>query len=165
MRAVVIPLFAALATFLAGCGFQLRGSYGLPFDTLYVALPESAELHAQIKRNVESGSQTRLVGSAPEAQATLTILRDQTQKSILSLDGTGRIREYQLTRVFSFRVTDAKNSELLPPGDIVLRRELTYSDTQVLAKESEEAVLWRDMQNDLVQQLLRRLAAARPKTG
>jgi LPS-assembly lipoprotein len=38
---------------------------------------------------------------------------------------------------------------------------VSYDDTQVLAKESEEQLLFRDMQSDMVQQILRRLAAAR----
>lgn len=160
MRAILILMLTAL---LAACGFQLRGSYSLPFDTLHVALPESSALHALIKRNVEAGSQAHVVASERDAQATLTVLRDVSQKNILSLDSTGRVREYQLVRSFAFRVSDSKNRELMPPGEIVIRRDITYSDTQVLAKESEEALLWRDIQNDLVQQLIRRLVAARPK--
>ncbi|MFN0162016.1 MAG: LPS assembly lipoprotein LptE, partial [Burkholderiales bacterium] len=39
-----------------------------------------------------------------------------------------------------------------------------FNDTQVLAKESEEALLYRDMQTDMVQQVLRRLAATAPLT-
>ena len=52
-------------------------------------------------------------------------------------------------------------TEYLPTSTITLRREITFSDDLVLSKESEEALLLRDMQNDLVQQLMRRLAAAK----
>ena len=31
-----------------------------------------------------------------------------------------------------------------------------------LAKEQEEELLWRDMENDLIQQLMRRLSSAKP---
>ena len=41
---------------------------------------------------------------------------------------------------------------------------LTFNDSAVLSKESEEGLLYRDMQSDMVQQIMRRLAAAqRPK--
>jgi LPS-assembly lipoprotein len=46
----------------------------------------------------------------------------------------------------------------------VIRRDISFSDALVLSKEAEEVLLWRDIQNDLVQQLLRRLAAAKPAT-
>ena len=71
------------------------------------------------------------------------------------------MREYELIRVFAFQLVNKDNRALLPPSQIVLKRDITYSDSVVLSKESEEQLLWRDMQNDLVQQLLRRLSTAR----
>jgi outer membrane lipopolysaccharide assembly protein LptE/RlpB len=63
------------------------------------------------------------------------------------------------------KYTDARPAvvatEYIPPSTITLRREITFSDDLVLSKESEEALLQRDMQGDLVQQLMRRLAAAK----
>jgi LPS-assembly lipoprotein len=162
MRALAIIL---LTTTLAACGFQLRGSYALPFNTLYIGVPETAELHAQIRRNVEAGSATKVVSTATEAEASLNVLSDRPQKNILSLDASGRVREFQLVRTFSFRVVDAKGGVMIAPSQIVIRRDISFSDAQVLSKEAEEVLLWRDIQNDLVQQLLRRLAAAKPATS
>jgi LPS-assembly lipoprotein len=158
-------LFIALA--LSACGFQLRGVYTLPFDTLYVALPESNELRAIIKRNIEASTQSRVVANVKEAQATLSILSDVPTKNILSLNSAGRVREYQLLRTFTFRVTDPKGQDFVPVSTIRITRDITFNDTTVLAKDTEESLLWRDIQNDLVQQLLRRLAAAklRPTEG
>jgi LPS-assembly lipoprotein len=154
-------LLATLA--LSACGFQLRGVYSLPFDTLYIALPETNELRAIIKRNVEASTQTRVVTEAKDAQATLTILHDEPVKNILSLNSAGRVREFQLVRTFTFRVNDVKGQEFLPASTIRITREITFNDAAVLAKDAEEVLLWRDIQNDLVQQLLRRLAAAKLK--
>ncbi len=162
MRALATLL---LTTTLAACGFQLRGSYALPFNTLYIGVPETAELHAQIRRNVEAGSATKVVSTATEAEASLNVLSDRPQKNILSLDASGRVREFQLVRTFSFRVVDAKGGVMIAPSQIVIRRDISFSDAQVLSKEAEEVLLWRDIQNDLVQQLLRRLAAAKPATS
>jgi LPS-assembly lipoprotein len=156
-------LLATLA--LSACGFQLRGLYALPFDTLYIAQSETSELRAIIKRNVEASSQTRVVTDAKDAQATLAILGDAPQKNILSLNSAGRVREFQLVRLFTFRVHDAKGQDFVPVSTIRITREITFNDAAVLAKESEEVLLWRDIQNDLVQQLLRRLAAAKLKTA
>lgn len=160
IRIVLVSLLALLMT---ACGFQLRGSYSLPFDSLYINLPETNELRAVLKRNITASTQTRMADDAKSAQAILTITGDRQMKDILSLNSAGRVREFQLVRTVDFRIYDAANRDLIPPGQIVLRRDISFNDTQVLSKESEEALLWRDIQEDLVQQLLRRLAAARLK--
>jgi LPS-assembly lipoprotein len=150
-----------LSVLLSACGFQLRGAYSLPFDTLYIAQPEVSELRAVIKRNVEASTQTRIVDDAKAAQATLMVLVDAPVKKIMSLNSAGRVREYQLERNFTFQVADATGKVFLPPSTIRIAREMTFDDAALLSKEGEEVLLWRDIQNDLVQQLMRRLAAAK----
>jgi LPS-assembly lipoprotein len=159
------PWIVVAALLLSACGFHLRGAYSLPFDTLYINQPESSELRAVIKRNVEASTQTRVVGEAGEAQAVLNIVSDAPIKKILSLNSAGRVREYQLTRTFVFRVANPKGSDYVPQSSIVISREMTFDDAAVLSKEAEEVLLWRDIQNDLVQQLLRRLATARAQAA
>ncbi|MDO8931310.1 MAG: LPS assembly lipoprotein LptE [Rhodocyclaceae bacterium] len=154
-------LLIAVTVVLSGCGFHLRGSYTLPFDTLFINQPETAELRAVLKRNIEASTATRVVNEAKDAQASLTVLNDVPAKIVLSLSSAGRVREYQLVRTFVFRIHDAANRDLMPIGKIVIRRDISFNDDLVLSKEAEEALLWRDIQNDLVQQLLRRIAAAK----
>lgn len=156
-------LLFVLSLVLAGCGFQLRGAISFPFETLYIAQPETSELRAAIKRQIEAATDARVVDDPNKAQATLAILSDSNQRNILSLSSAGRVREFQLLRVFVFRMVDARGREVLAPATIRVGREITFDDTRVLSKESEEALLWRDIQNDLVQQLMRRLAAAKLK--
>ena len=156
------PWIALLSLlWLAACGFQLRGAYVLPFQTLYISLPATAELNALLKRSIVAGSDVKVVDTQRQAQATLMVLGDEQAKNILSLSAAGTVQEFQLVRTFSFRVVDKNGRDWLPQSQIVVRRDITYSDAQVLSKESEEGLLWRDMQNDLVQQILRRLAAAK----
>jgi len=150
----------ALACLTASCGFHLRGQASLPFDTLYVAVPETSTLGIELKRNIIAGTRTRLVNEPAQAQAILSVLADERSKVILSFDTSGRVREFQLRYRLSFRVTDARGRDYLPLGEIALTRDISFNDSQVLAKESEEALLYRDMQNDMVQQILRRLSAA-----
>ncbi|HTJ96835.1 MAG TPA: LPS assembly lipoprotein LptE [Rhodocyclaceae bacterium] len=158
MRALLALLCVSLLT---ACGFQLRGNYDLPFDSLYISLPESSQLHAVLKRSIEASSKTRVSSDSQTAQALLTVIADQQAKNILSLNSSGRVREYQLVRSFTFRVHDIGGRDFVPQATIVIRRDMTFSDDQVLAKESEEALLWRDMQTDLVQQVMRRLSKAK----
>jgi LPS-assembly lipoprotein len=163
------PLLAALALVTAlvatGCGFQLRGSRApidLPFGTVFIALPTTSELHAQLRRSIEATDKTRVVGDAKAAQVTLAIVGDSQAKNVLSLDTSGKVREFQLVRTLSVRVHEATGRDWLPTTQIVVRRDMYFSDQQILAKEAEEAMLWRDMQSDIAYQIMRRLAAAKP---
>jgi LPS-assembly lipoprotein len=157
----VIMLTAAL---LSACGFQLRGVADLPFSSLYVQAAPTSNLAQQLKRAVRSGSNTRIVDTPGEAEAILQITRELQEKQILSLSGGGRVSEYELRYRVTFRLTDGRNREHIPASEIVLKRDFSFSDDQALSKESEEQLLYRDMRNDAVQQLVRRLQAAKLKT-
>lgn len=150
----------AAAGLVLACGFQVRGTTALPFRTLHVQAPESSELGARLMRAIESSGTTRLVKSRDEAEARLTVTGEMREKSILTLDAAGRVREFRLTSRMGFSLSGRGGHDLLPSGTVVATRDITFADSQVLAKESEEALLYRDLQEDLVQQMLRRLAAA-----
>ncbi|MFO0439607.1 MAG: LPS assembly lipoprotein LptE [Betaproteobacteria bacterium] len=150
-----------LVLLLGGCGFQLRGTATLPFDTLFVQAAPTSPFANQFKRALISGSNTRLVGAQKDAAATLVLVTELREKNILSLSGTGRVREFQLRYRVAYRLIDRKGVEVAPAAEIVLNRDFSFNDNETLSKESEEALLFRDMQADAVQQLLRRLQAAR----
>ena len=149
------------AALLAGCGFQLRGTAALPFNSMYVQAASTSVFAIQLKRAVVTGSGARITERPEQAEVILQILSELQDKQILSLSGGGRVSEYQLRYRVSFRLTDSKNREHIPTSEIVLRRDYTYNDSQVLATESEEALLYRDMRTDAVGQLVRRLQAAK----
>ena len=155
-----ILAIVVLGLVTAACGFQLRGQATLPFETLYVAIPDISPLGIELKRNIIAGTHTSLARNPAEAQATLSVTSEERGKTILSFDTSGQVREFQLRYRLSFRVRDARGRDYLPQSEIRLTRDISYSNTQVLAKESEELLLFRDMQSDMVQQILRRLAAA-----
>ena len=153
-----------LAALLSACGFHLRSAAdtNLPFKTIYLGFPESSPLGTELRRNIRGGSNTEVLTTEKDAQAIMVVLSETKDKSVLSLNNLGRVREYSLSYTLRFRVTDSKAQELLAPTEIVLKRDINYDESQVLAKEGEEAMLYRDMQRDLVQQILRRLAANKP---
>ena len=153
-----------IAAMLSACGFHLRSvaDANLPFQTIYLGFPESSPLGTELRRNIRGGSSTEVLPSAKEAQASLVVLSETRDKSVLSLNKLGRVREYSLGYTLRFRVIDSKGLELLAPTEIAIKRDINYDESQVLAKEGEEAMLYRDMQKDLVQQVLRRVAAIKP---
>jgi LPS-assembly lipoprotein len=156
-----LTLIAALA--LAGCGFQLRGTAALPFDTVFVP-GATGGIALDLKRNIQAATNARVVDEQKDAQAVLQFTEEAREKEVLSLTGAGRVREFLLRYRVGFRVHDGKGGEFLPPSSIQLTREVTFNDTEVLAKETEEQLLFRDMQNDMVQQIMRRLTVAKPPT-
>ena len=166
-RAVgAVVLATTLAVTLAACGFQLRGSngaYTMPFSSIYLGFPDTSALGNELKRNLRAGDRVVVTPTPEGAQARFEVLSEARNKNILSLNNLGRVREYLLIYTLVFQVRDASGSLLLGPTEITLRRNLAFSEEAVLAKEGEEALLYRDMQSDLVQQIMRRLAAVKPQ--
>ena len=157
-------LALALLAGLSACGFQLRGSgsqYNMPFKSIYLALPETSSLGTELRRHLRGSDKVDVVSDPARAEATFEVISENRAKSILSLNSQGRVREYLLTYTLVFRVRDASGAQVLGATEINLKRPLTFNESQVLAKESEEGLLYRDMQTDLVQQILRRLAAVK----
>ncbi len=163
MRAILIAPVLMLALLLGACGFHLRGqsAFALPFQTLYVRSDnEHAPFIAELKRAIEANS-VQITDAPDQAQLTLHIVSEIKDKQILSLSGGGRVREYRLQYRISLRAYDLKQQDWLAPEEITLRRDFSYDDTQVLAKEQEEAMLYQNMRGDAVQQVLRRLNHAK----
>ena len=143
-----------------GCGFRLRGTAEVPFQSVHVPGATSG-IALDLKRNIRAGTNARVVDDPKEADAVVQFTEETRQKEILSLTGTGRVREFQLRYRVGFRVHDGKGGEFVAPSTIELARDVTFNDAEILAKEQEEQLLFRDMQADMVQQIMRRLAAAK----
>lgn len=162
MRAFALGLALAASLFLAACGFQLRGAYTLPYASLHIMMAESSEIGAGVRRAIRASGGTRLADRPEEAEGTLVQTLETRERIILALSATGRVREVRLRFRYAYRVVDRHGRELVPNTVLELNRDMTFDDSVVLSKEQEENLLWRDMQNDVVQQLMRRLAATRP---
>jgi len=166
-RGRVYAAVLAVALTVSACGFHLRGDgghYTLPFPSIYVGLPESSPLAIDLKRNIRANGGTTVVNSLKEADGVIEVLSNPEKtktKTILSLNSNGRVRQYLLTYSIVFRVLDRQGKELLAPTSITLTRPIDFNETQLLAKEQEEALLYKDMQTDLVQQMMRRIAAVK----
>jgi LPS-assembly lipoprotein len=153
------------AAILAGCGFHLRGtlSGNLPYKTMYIALPETADVRIWLERYINAAGSTEIVTDAKLADATFQQLGDHRQKTILSVNAQGRVREYRLQLTYRFQVVNTKGQILVPSNEVALSRDITFDDSNILAKDLEEGLLWRDMNNDLVNQIMRRLSIIKPK--
>ena len=96
--------------------------------------------------------------TASAAQVVLDILQEQREKTVVGVSSSGQVREFQLRIRVKFRVRTSSGQELVPDSEIVQKRDISFNESAVLAKETEEGLLYRHMQSDIVQQILRRLA-------
>ena len=153
-----------LALALSGCGFQLRGTADLPFKTIYMLPANQPGVALDLRRNIQAGTRTTVVDDPKGAEAVLEFSQESREKTILSLAANGRVREFELQYRVSFRVHDNKGGEFVPSNTVLLKRAVTFNDTDILAKEREDEQIYRSMEFDMVQQIMRRLEAAqRPR--
>lgn len=152
-----------LTLLLGACGFHLRGQAEMPFKSLYIdTTGPKTPLITELRRDLES-NQVKLVATADQADVVLQIVSEISDKQILTLNTSGRVTEYRLNYRISLRAYDHKQQEWIPAEEMTLRRDYSYDDTLVLAKESEENLLSQSMRLEMAQQILRRLSRARPQ--
>lgn len=150
---------------LAGCGFQLRRVVGIPFARLHLDAPAGSAVGEQIRKALVSGGYVQLVDTPGQAEAVLKLGAESNSKTILSLSGAGRVTEYRLNYRVGYSVTAPDGRPWIESDVIELTRDFTYSDATFLAKSSEESLLYRDMQDQAAQQILRRLRNLKPQSA
>lgn len=146
---------------LAGCGFQLRRAPTLSFTTIQlVGFPQRSPFTDALRRQIEAGGHTRVVEA--DAQVILEALEDRRDKSVAAQAAAGQVREFTLRTRLRYRLRTPAGRVLIPPTELLLQRDMSYNETNALAKEQEEAMLNRSMQTDIVEQVMRQLAAVPP---
>ena len=146
------------AGLLAGCGFQLRQPARLQFGSIALTgFPKRSLLEEELKRQLLL--QVKVLDSPDKADVILQSLDDVREKSVVASTAAAQVRELTLRLKFNFRARTPGGRDLIPRAELLLSRDLSYSETTALAKQIEEAELFREMQTDVVAQVLRRLAA------
>jgi LPS-assembly lipoprotein len=146
------------ATALAGCGFQLRQPARVSFASIsLVGFAPRSPLADALRRQLQQ--QVKVLDAPDKAEVVLQALDDVREKSVVGSTAAAEVRELQLRLKFNFRARTPGGRELIPRAELLVSRDLSYSETAALAKEHEEAELYREMQADVVAQVMRRLAA------
>ena len=163
-RQVLSTLAAASALALSGCGFKLRQAPTLAFTSLYVGVAEGSLFGTELKRSLASLGSLQLVTDTKlkqTAQVLLEVLLERREKTVVGVNAAGQVREFQLRIRVKFKLVTPPGKELIEETELLQQRDISFNESAVLAKETEEGLLYRDMQTDIVQQLLRRLAAVK----
>jgi LPS-assembly lipoprotein len=158
-------VLGAVPAWLTGCGFQLRQNSEFAFKTLFANFSTTSPLGVELRRNLLGTGRLTLLTDPQDmltADAILDILSEQTQQVAVGVSTTGQVRELQLRLRVSFRLRTPQGVELIEPVELFQQRDLSFTESAALSKEIEQGILYRDMQTDIVQQILRRLAAVKP---
>ncbi|HYD33504.1 MAG TPA: LPS assembly lipoprotein LptE [Methylophilaceae bacterium] len=161
MRKMHFSVFLlVLVSLLSACGFQIRGTADLAFKNLYIQGAKLAISKPLAKSLTASG--VTVVQDSEKADLMLEMISENTEKRILSLSGTGLVREFDLYYRVSFRLKDPQSEVWGPMQMVEQRRDYSYTDAEVLAKQGEETRLYDDMRAEATKELLRRLIVQKP---
>ncbi len=145
---------------LAGCGFELRRAPELRFRTIQlIGFKPRSPLADELRSSINASTTTLVVEALAQAQVILEVVTDVREKVVVASSSVGQVTEFQLRDRFAFRLRSVGGKELVPNTEILLTRDMSYTETAALAKEQEEAFLYRAMQSDIVAQVMRRLAS------
>lgn len=155
-RALRALFYTFLLAAVTSCGFQLRGAANIAFDSIFVqgnTLIISKDLIKSLKVN-----DIKVLSSADKADVLLELLGEESEKRILSLSGRGLVNEFELFYRVHYRTREAGAALWSPVQTIEARRDFSYSDANLLAKQGEEKQLNENMQADVLSGLIRRLS-------
>jgi LPS-assembly lipoprotein len=152
-------LVTTIAAALSACGFELRQAPQLPFRSIALIGFEPQSSVGQSLRQQFAAGRVQVMEAPAKAEAVFEALIDQREKSVVASTAAGQVREVQLRVKLRFRVATPSGRLLLAADELLLTRDMSYSETAALAKTQEETLLYRAMEDDIVAQVLRRLAA------
>lgn len=149
----------ALCFTLIACGFHLRGASEFAFKNIYIN--GQTQITKPLKKALTANGVEVLAG-ADSAEMEIDLMKEESEKRILSLSGAGVVREYELYYRVIYRTKSAQETLWSQPQVAEARRDFSYSDANLLAKQNEEKQLNLNMQKDVMNSIVRRLSKLKP---
>ena len=149
----------ALSGGLVACGFRLRGTQQLPFESVFIVAPHTSSIKPELAGAIRAGTSTTVTDDRTKATAVIEIVSETRERDVLSVNAQGRAREFRLRLRVVFRLHDGKGREYLGLTPVATTRDLAVLEEQLLAREYEAEQLYQDMLYDVAQQMLRRMSA------
>lgn len=153
---VLIPALA-----LSACGFHLRGSTNLSFNTLYVAGSATSAFVVALKRQIAATTATRIAPDAKSAQAVFTLLAESQTQTAQAYNADGTVAQYLLRYTVRFQLATPQGKLLIAPSDLTQTSNLSYNSSATLAKANESDLLYRGMREELINRVMYQLAAVK----
>lgn len=149
--------YLCLLATITSCGFQLRGAANIDFDNIFIQ-GSTLTISKNLVKSLELND-VKVLNSAENADLLLELMGEESEKRILSLSGSGLVNEFELFYRVHYRSRKASAALWSPVQTIEARRDFSYSDANLLAKQGEEKRLNENMQADVLSNLMRRLSA------
>lgn len=157
LRLNIRALFFVCLLALTSCGFHLRGATDVSFGSIFIQgnpLIISKNLNKSLINNG-----VKVLPSAEGAELQLETVGEESEKRILSLAGRGTVNEFELYYRVHYRTKLAGSALWSNTQTVEARRDFTYDDANLLAKQGEEKRLNESMQQDVLSNLMRRLSS------
>lgn len=158
MKRIRVLLLSLVSACVGSCGFQLEGAGTLPAAMSKTYL-DTASPNTEFFGSLRSALRLRgseLVATRQDAGAVLSISEDDTGQRVLSVSARNIPREYEIYYSVTIAL-QAGGEQLMEPESLIVTRNYTYDETQVLGKGEEERVLRRALADDLARRVLRRI--------
>ena len=84
---------------MSSCGFKLKGSYEIPYQTIYLQAGLESRVGRVIKKKIQRTSNVDLVQTASAAEVAINILSEGSVRTVAVLSNAGSVDEYELVRV------------------------------------------------------------------
>jgi LPS-assembly lipoprotein len=158
----VAGLAIAIVLCVPGCGFQLRGKVELPpaMSTTYLEGPGLDGVIGQNLRDALQSSGVDVTSERGKASAVFRSLDYRAGRSVLSVNSSGKVQQYQLYTALVFEVRDDKGKVVVPSQKVSLVRNVLFDENDVLGMVNEQARLRKEMNADLVRLTMLRLEAS-----
>jgi len=163
-RVALAVLAVSVAATLAACGFHRRIPQPLNYERIALSgFADRSTMAEEIRRALPPTA--RIVPSVLESQVVIEAVEDTQKTTVEASTAFGQVRELELHVKLRYRVLDPNGTELLPLADVERFRDMTYDEKDALAKDTELKALYRDMQSDMANQLIRVLSAVGKPAG
>ena len=143
---------------LTACGFRLRGSVNIPYQSVLISGRPSPQLRFDLENVISTGTNAKVVTVGKDADLILDIVSEDSTRQILTYTATGQISAYRLNNRVVFRAFDNTGAEIIPESDIYVIRDLDFTTATVLASDIQQQQFLESMRSDLALQILRRIA-------
>jgi len=151
-------LLVALAA--SSCGWRLQGIERLP-SAMSVTYVDAADRYSEFNRALReslNAAGAQLVNDSSQARAIIRVRRDESGQRVLSVSARNRPEEYEVYYIVEYSV-EGVSGELLEVQMLERKRDYSYDEAALLAKQREQAVLTQALARELAGLVLRRLAA------
>jgi LPS-assembly lipoprotein len=156
---VCVGVCSAPSVLLAsGCGFTMRGTLALSFRSVaLVGFTPRSSLERSVRTQLNQW--VTIEDNPARAEVVVQALRDTRERAVVATSAAGQVRELQLRVKLAWRAATPRGVSLVEPNELLLTRDMSYNESAALAKEQEADALYGAMDEDIAQQMMRRLAS------